>query len=43
MTAGDRVGLGGHPAVLRELPGLRVEEFRPLAEGATVPVPRTHT
>jgi beta-galactosidase len=32
----DRVHLGGYPAPFRELLGLRVEEFWPLPEGATV-------
>ena len=32
----DRVHLGGYPAPFREVLGLRVEEFWPLAEGATV-------
>lgn len=31
----DRVGLGGYPAPLRRLLGLRIEEFWPLDEGAT--------
>ncbi|MFC4496113.1 beta-galactosidase [Streptomyces ovatisporus] len=34
----DRVHLGGYPAPLRELLGLRVEEFWPLDEGVRVPV-----
>ncbi|QPP05657.1 beta-galactosidase [Streptomyces bathyalis] len=34
----DRVHQGGYPAPLRELLGLRVEEFWPLDEGASVPV-----
>jgi beta-galactosidase len=34
----DRVELGGYPARLRRLLGLRVEEFWPLDEGVTVPV-----
>jgi beta-galactosidase len=34
----DRVQLGGYPAHLRRLLGLRVEEFWPLDEGATVSV-----
>ncbi|MGW7516662.1 beta-galactosidase [Streptomyces sp. NPDC054796] len=34
----DRVHLGGYPAPLREVLGLTVEEFWPLAEGATVTV-----
>jgi beta-galactosidase len=38
VDACDRVHLGGYPAGLRRLLGLRVEEFWPLAEGATVPV-----
>ncbi|WP_314174488.1 beta-galactosidase [Streptomyces winkii] len=42
----DRVHLGGYPAPLRELLGLRVEEFHPLDEGASVrveglPAPRS--
>jgi beta-galactosidase len=32
----DRVRLGGYPAPLRELLGLRVAEFWPLADGSTV-------
>jgi beta-galactosidase len=32
----DRVHLGGYPAPFRELLGLRVEEFWPLPEGASV-------
>jgi beta-galactosidase len=32
----DRVRLGGYPAPLRELLGLRVEEFWPLADGTAV-------
>ncbi|OEV06386.1 beta-galactosidase [Streptomyces nanshensis] len=34
----DRVHPGGYPAPLRELLGLRIEEFWPLEEGASVPV-----
>ncbi|MFC9128290.1 beta-galactosidase trimerization domain-containing protein [Streptomyces sp. NPDC057099] len=34
----DRVHLGGYPAPLREVLGLRVEEFWPLAERETVDV-----
>lgn len=34
----DRVHLGGYPAPLREVLGLRVEEFWPLAEGQTLPL-----
>ncbi|KRV49543.1 beta-galactosidase [Wenjunlia vitaminophila] len=34
----DRVRLGGYPARLRGMLGLRVEEFWPLAEDTTVPV-----
>ncbi|MFJ8822833.1 beta-galactosidase [Streptomyces sp. NPDC102467] len=34
----DRVQLGGYPAYLRRLLGLRTEEFWPLAEGASVSV-----
>ncbi|WP_234482047.1 beta-galactosidase [Streptomyces sp. MBT49] len=34
----DRVHLGGYPAPLREVLGLRVEEFWPLAEAETVEV-----
>lgn len=34
----DRVHLGGYPAHLRRLLGLRIEEFWPLAEGETIPV-----
>lgn len=34
----DRVHPGGYPAPLREVLGLRVEEFWPLAEGGTVSV-----
>jgi beta-galactosidase len=32
------VGLGGYPAVLRSLLGVRVEEFHPLAPGEMVPL-----
>ena len=38
VDACDRVHLGGYPAPLRELLGLRVEEFWPLEEGARVGV-----
>ncbi|MFH9001853.1 beta-galactosidase [Streptomyces afghaniensis] len=34
----DRVHLGGYPAPLREVLGLRVEEFWPLAENETVDI-----
>ncbi|MFI1963212.1 beta-galactosidase [Streptomyces pathocidini] len=34
----DRVHLGGYPAPLRRLLGLRIEEFWPLAEGETLSV-----
>jgi len=32
----DRVWLGGYPGALRDLLGVRVEEFRPLYEGETI-------
>ncbi|MBB5909632.1 beta-galactosidase [Actinoalloteichus hymeniacidonis] len=32
----DHIGLGGYPARLRKVLGLRIEEFDPLAEGETV-------
>ncbi|WP_119697545.1 beta-galactosidase [Microbacterium halotolerans] len=34
----DRVWLGGYPGALRELLGVRIEEFRPLYEGETIPL-----
>jgi beta-galactosidase len=36
----DRVHLGGYPAPFREMLGLRVEEFHPLPEGASVSLSR---
>jgi beta-galactosidase len=36
----DRVHLGGYPAPFRETLGLRVEEFHPLPEGASVDLSR---
>ncbi|MGC4763353.1 beta-galactosidase [Micromonospora sp. DT46] len=33
-----RVRLGGHPGAFREVLGVRVEEFHPLADGETVPL-----
>ncbi|MBV1856442.1 beta-galactosidase [Catellatospora tritici] len=34
----DHVWLGGHPGALRDLLGIRVEEFAPLRRGETVPL-----
>jgi beta-galactosidase len=36
VDACDRVRLGGYPGALRDVLGLRVEDFAPLAEGDTV-------
>jgi beta-galactosidase len=36
VDADDRAYLGGYPAPLRELLGLRIDEFWPLATGATI-------
>jgi len=36
VDTSDRIRLGGYPAPWRDLLGLRVEEFAPLPEGATV-------
>ena len=34
----DHIRLGGYPGALRDLLGVRIEEFHPLAERATVPL-----
>ncbi|MFF9542571.1 beta-galactosidase [Streptomyces albidoflavus] len=39
----DHVWLGGHPGALRDLLGIRVEEFGPLADGDTVVLDDTTT
>ncbi len=34
----DHIGLGGYPAALRELLGIRIEEFYPLLAGESIPL-----
>src|SRR3954447_3762545 len=34
----DHIRLGGYPGAFRDLLGIRVEEFRPLPDGVTIPI-----
>jgi beta-galactosidase len=40
VDAADHVRLGGYPGALRDVLGLRIEEFFPLRQGETVPLSR---